>query len=128
MTNFAQTMHDWQRMCKDFAKNYHEDCCRICPIQNCGAIWEMDDATDWEKIEKIINTWAAEHPEPIYPSWREYLKKMGLIDERHIQFQEYSPNNVYYKTEKNAAILNEKAGCPIPAKIATTLGLEPRYE
>ena len=129
MTNFAQTMHDWQRMCKYFDEHYHENCCHICPIQNCGAIWEMDDTTNWKEIEEIISVWAAEHPpEPKYPGWREYLKKMDLIDERDIQFQEYNPNNIYYKTEKNAAILNEKADQPIPAKIADVLGLEPRYE
>lgn len=128
ITSFAQIMHDWQRMCKYFDEHYHEDCCHICPIQNCGAIWEMEDTTDWGEIEEIVNTWSAEHPEPKYPSWREYLKKIGLIDEQHIQFQEYSPNNVYYKTEKNAAILNEKANQPIPAKIADVLGLEPHYE
>lgn len=125
MTNFAQTMHDWQRMCKYFDEHYREDCCRICPIQNCGAIWEMEDTTNWGEIEEIISTWAAEHKEPIYPTWREYLKKMSLIDERDIQFQECSPNNVYYKIDKNAAILNEKANQSIPAKIAAALGLEP---
>ena len=123
MTNFAQTMHDWQRMCKYFDEHYHEDCCHICPIQNCGAIWEMDDTTNWKEIEEIINVWAAEHKEPIYPSWREYLKKMGLT----------TPKNVYFADENGAGIkpedgLTEKANQPIPAEIATALGLEPRYE
>lgn len=122
MTNFAQTMHDWQRMCKYFDEHYHEDCCHICPIQNCGAIWEMEDTTDWGEIEEIINTWAAEHKEPIYPSWREYLKKMGLTTSK----------NVYFSDENGAGIkhedgLTEKANQPIPAKIATALGLEPKY-
>lgn len=123
MMNFAQTMHNWQRMCKYFSEHYNEDCCRICPIQNCGAIWEMEDTTDWEEIEKIINTWAVEHPEPIYPSWREYLKKMGLT----------TPKSVYFSDENGAGVkledgLTEKADKPIPVVIAAALGLEPRYE
>ena len=123
MTNFAQTMHDWQRMCNYFDEHYHEDCCHICPIQNCGAIWEMEDTTNWGEIEEIISTWAKEHKEPIFPSWREYLKKMGLI----------TPKSVYFSDENGAGVkledgLTEKANQPIPAEIATALGLEPRYE
>jgi len=120
MTNFAQTMHDWQRMCKYFDEHYHEDCCHICPIQSCDAIWMMDDTTDWGKIEKEINIWAAEHPEPKYPTWREYLKKMGLT----------TPKSVYFSDENGAGVrledgLAEKANQPIPAEIAAAIGLEP---
>jgi len=123
MTNFAQIMRDWQRMCKYYDEHYQEDCCHICPIHNCDAIWAMDEATDWGKIEEVVNTWAAEHPEPKYPTWREYLKKMGLT----------TPKSVYFIDEYSAGArledrLNEKADQPIPAEIATALGLEPRYE
>lgn len=124
ITSFAQIMHDWQRMCKYFDEHYSEDCCHICPIQNCGAIWEMDDATDWGEIEKIVNTWAAKYPEPIYPTWCEYLKEKGLI----------APKNIYFSDENGVEIkkledgLTEKANQPIPAVIAAALRLEPRYE
>ena len=123
ITNFAQIMHNWQRMCEYFDEHYHEDCCHICPIHNCDAIWAMEKTTNWEEIEESINTWAAEHKEPIYPSWREYLKEKGLI----------TSTNVYFlmKNETGARIddiLNENADCPIPAEIATALGLEPKYE
>lgn len=117
MTNFTQTMHDWQRMCKYFDEHYHEDCCHICPIQNCGAIWEMANITNWEEFEEIISTWAAEHPEPKYPTWREYLTKNGLINE--VKLWNYN------EQETTKYLLNEKADCPIPAKIAAALGLEP---
>ena len=123
MTNFAQTMHDWQRMCKYFDELYKEDSCHFCPIKRCGSIWEMSDITNWEEFEEIINTWAAEHPEPKYPTWREYLKKMGLI----------TSTNVYFSNENGAGMklenrLTEKANKPIPAEIAAALRLEPRYE
>lgn len=123
MTNFAQTMHNWQRMCKYFDEHYHEDCCHICPIHNCDAIWAMDEATDWGKIEEIVNTWAAEHPEPKYPTWREYLKKIGLT----------TPKSVYFSDENGAGVkledgLTEKANQPIPTEIAAALELEPHYE
>lgn len=56
MTNFAQTMRNWQRMCKYLDEHYEDESCRICLIHNCDAIWEMDEATDWGKIEEIVNT------------------------------------------------------------------------
>jgi len=126
MTNFAQTMHDWQRMCKYFDEHYHEDCCNICPIQSCGAIWDMDDTTNWEEIEEIISTWAAEHPEPKYPTWREYLKKIGVVIERNISYPENSPEGLYIVGKNHALILNEKADQPISAEIAVALGLKPK--
>jgi hypothetical protein len=86
----------------------------------------MDYIKDWEDFASKIEDWAEKHKEPVYPTWREYLMKMGLIDEQHIQFPEYSPNGVCYKIEKNAAILNEKANKPISAEIAAALGLEPK--
>ena len=123
MINFTQTMHNWQRMCKYFDEHYQEDCCHVCPIHNCDAIWAMDETTDWGKIEESINAWAAEHPEPKYPTWREYLKEMGLT----------TSTNVYFSSENGAGIrindtLNENADCPIPAEIAVALKLEPKYE
>lgn len=120
MTNFAQTMHDWQRMCKYFDEHYHEDCCHICPIKSCGAIWEMANITNWEEFEEIINTWAAEHPEPKYPTWREYLTKIGLIKETKLWN--------YKRQETTEYMLNENADRPIPAVIAAALGLEPCHE
>ena len=123
MTNFAQTMRNWQRMCKYFDEHYEDECCRICLIHNCDAIWEMDEATDWGKIEEIVNTWAAEHPEPKYPTWHEYLKKMGLITSMKVYFSDENGAGV-----KLEAGLTKKANQPIPAEIAAALGLEPCNE
>ena len=105
ITNFTQTMHDWQRMCKYFDEHYHEDCCHICPIQNCGAIWEMENTTNWKEIEEIISTWAAEHKEPIYPTWREYLKKIGVVIERNIEYFENGPKELCIVRKNNVPIL-----------------------
>ena len=123
MTNFAKIMHDWQRMCKYYDKLYEEKCCDYCPIEGCGAIWEMEDKTNWEDWEKKIIEFSREHPEPKYPTWREHLRKMGLL----------TSVNTYFIEENGAGLriddaLNEKADCPIPPEIATALGLEPHYD
>jgi hypothetical protein len=87
----------------------------------------MEKTTNWEEIEEKISTWTAEHPEPKYPTWREYLKKIGVVIERNIKYFENGPEGLYIVGKDNAPILNENADCPIPAKIATALGLEPKY-
>lgn len=123
MTNFTQTMRDWQRMCKYFERHYNYACCEHCPLESCGAVWEMDDTINWEDFEKKISTWTAEHPEPIYSSWREYLKEKGLITSTKVYFSdEYGAG---FKLED---CLNENADRPISTEIATALGLEPHYE
>ena len=117
MTDFAQTMHNWKRMCEYFEKQYEQDCCDYCPLTGCGAIWEMDKE-NWEDFEKKINTWAAENPEPKYPTWREFIKEMGLTNERKVA----GCNGVTtYDT------LNEKADEPIYPEMAEKLGLKPCY-
>ena len=35
-----------------------------------------------KKAEEIIMTWAAEHPEPVYPSIAKYLERFGIIIRR----------------------------------------------
>lgn len=101
MAEFVQMMKDWRRMC---AKN-HTDCMRLCPIcanPTCGELAEATDE-DIRSAEVKIMAWAAEHPEPVYPTWAEYLI--------HV-----------YQDVSYARILGET----IPADIAQKLGIEPK--
>ena len=103
MSDFVQTMMDWRRMCKAYTTD-DDSCCSGCPVADfrepgCGAIFEMEDCTDWERYDGAIREWAAEHPEPVYPSWQEWFDTF----ERGIDVDE-----------------------PIPADIAQKLGLKPK--
>jgi hypothetical protein len=109
MSDFVQTMKDWRRMCKAFTTD-DDSCCCGCPVvdlheHGCGAIFEMEDGTDWERYEGQIREWAAEHPEPMYETWGQYFRR-------------------YYGLEycKGHEILLEN----IPADIAQKLGIEPK--
>ena len=114
MADFVQTMKDWRRMCKTFTTDDDESCCEGCPIMaleidehGCDAIFsEWADKADWEKVEDVIETWAAEHPEPVYPAWRDWLRS------------QYPMSGPYTMTD----ILES----PIPADIAEKLGIEPK--
>lgn len=111
MAEFVQTMKDWRRMCKAYSTD-DESCCSGCPVvdfreHGCGAIFEMEDSTVWQRYADTIMAWAAEHP-VVYPTWLEWLAETvpGL-----------DADSIYGAFE----VLNKT---PIPADIAQKLGLE----
>jgi hypothetical protein len=73
---------------------------------------------DWEKGEAIIMAWAAENPEPLYPTWGEWLERQGVVTLYYsLRYEEdgtsyYTPMDTIRK--------------PIPAYIAQKLGIEPK--
>ena len=82
--NFVQTMKDWRRMCKAYTTD-DESCCEGCPVvdyheHGCGAVFEMEDDTDWQRYEETIAAWAEEHPEPEFPTWYDYLCNIGVLN------------------------------------------------
>ena len=88
MAEFSKVVKDWRRMC-DFvsAKNYDMHCsCIGCPVyelseecNGCDAIFtKWAETLDWGKFEKIVEQWAEEHPEPVYPTWLEWLEQVKV--------------------------------------------------
>ena len=111
IVDFVQIMKDWRRMCKAYSTDDYS-CCDGCPVvdfreNGCGAIFEMEDSTDWQKYADAIAAWAAENPEPVYPTWIEVMKMYGVVGETGYTYLESA-----YK--------------PIPADIAQKLGLQPK--
>ena len=108
MADFDETMRNWWRMCDKYSGDYATgDGCGRCPLINlysCGSVYHMPGNTDWKKAGAAIEKWAAENPEPVYPTWGAYL-------------HEKYPNEV---------MLEEVFAKSIPADIAQKLGLEPK--
>ena len=102
MADFAQTMKNWRRMCQHMEKMAGDRSCDICPLGGCNAIYEDDGNTDYAEIEEKVATWAAEHKEPVYPTWGTWLSEKYDYDLREIMYT------------------------PIPADIAQKLGIEPK--
>lgn len=115
MADFVQTMKDWRRMCDAYTTDDAARCCQGCPMsgRGCGAIYENGNA-DPEVIEREVNQWAAEHPEPVYPTWGEWLESFGVVEVTKAKDRIIT---VMMKPE----LLN-----PIPADIAQKLGIEPK--
>ena len=70
MAEFAEIAKQARRMCKYYQK---DKSCARCPlsIAHMCRMMARIDAHDAIEIERIVTAWAAEHPVPVYPSWRE---------------------------------------------------------
>lgn len=107
--DFVQTMKDWRRMCdtiqSENQKTSSNGWCKGCPVQGvCVIDTEIKDTTEkgFAMIGERIQSWAAEHPEPVYPTWREYIEDYTGI------------------------LMIDVIDDPIPADIAEKLGLQPK--
>lgn len=123
VSEFVKTMRDWRRMCEAYE-------CPHCPLmlsRVCGRT--PADMTDEDicKGEAAIMEWAAEHTEPVYPMWVEWLEEMGLT--RRSVTAARAANTVEPDSMQGIPFimtLSLKAYRPIPADIAEKLGLKPK--
>ena len=121
MTDFVQTMKDWRRMCMAMEKLRPDDSCCGCRLEGygCPAIYEEDSShVDYADVEKNVTAWAAEHPEPRYPTFGEWLEKQGIVKLVNSDRYEEDGRKVY--------MLLESVENQIPADIAEKLGIEPK--
>ena len=106
MAEFSELVRIKKRICA----KYKKDNCVGCPISDdlCGII-SISGYSDLEfkRLEDVIAQWAAENPEPVYPSWGEWLTEM------------YYPG---WQDEYWMSIAEQ----PIPNDIAQKLGIEPK--
>lgn len=123
MAEFQEVMRQAKRMCKA-----HDEC-------NDCTLKEMADAAglycpihtmcnlDFVKFETAVMNWAASHPEPKYPSWREAWKQLFPDRQRTpcpgCCGKKYAPE--WCGQEECGECKNR----PIPADIADKLGIKP---
>ena len=104
MRKNERVMCQWKPMCIRIDVN-HDPKCEKCPL----------DETEVKTIERIVMKWAEENPEPVYPTWAEWLMEHGLL---------YASNSAYMK---RWYVINQSGiEKPIPADIAEKLGIEPK--
>ncbi len=115
MAEFAKVAHEWVRMCNAFSDKAE---CKKCPMVTnpmCGCMSDGNGASEKEiaKAEADIMSWAAEHPEPVYPTWYAWLANMCVVP------IELPPDQAIMVTD--IGLLKK-----IPAYIAEKLGIEPK--
>ena len=100
MAEFKEVIKQWVRL--------GTESCGYCPVSDlCSRHMEIgneclcyDIETKADNMETMVMAWAAEHPEPVYPTLIEYLRGLGLEHHRMCD--------------------------PIPADVARKLGLKPK--
>lgn len=76
------------------------------------------------QLEKEVMQWAAEHPEPVYPTWAEWLLTVGGGVEKTFETGGYSGNTWVEDYETVVVALDSR----IPADTAHMLGVKPKEE
>lgn len=116
MAEFQEVARQKHRMCMMYDKHG----CEGCPLNNgdCGVLnMRFTDADTVTRVENAVMCWAAEHPEPVYPTWKEWLEEQRVV----VHFDSVSEKGTKVKWE-----LTNKSNCRIPADIAENLGIEPK--
>lgn len=69
--------------------------CEGCPLEKnkvCNDLPNGIAMKDVADVERVVTAWAAEHPEPVYPTWGEWLEAQGVFKKR--QLSEYASDRV----------------------------------
>ena len=114
MAEFQEVMREWVRS----RKAINENKLSRCPL-------EMFSDDHIANIEKEVMAWAAENPEPEYPTWEEWLQSVGVMESserllRRIQGQLLIDGIPIH------AVPTSKVLQPMDADIAQKLGIEPK--
>ena len=132
MAEFVEVMNQAKRICAA-----HGGMCisHNCPLDNgesCRLAADQSDVdysdVDYSEVERIIMAWAAEHPVPRYPTWREwYTTTFPNVNKGRC----YVCPELFGDGDRNACRNNHCGECidrPIPADIAEKLGIMPIKE
>lgn len=80
MAEFQEVIQQKKRMCNSVL------CCKCDIYRLCGE--DLSKCPQFisnnpKKAEEVIMRWAEEHPEPVYPSWYDYLHNIGVLYNKH---------------------------------------------
>ena len=122
MAKFTEVMRQAKRMCEAFRDGH----CSKCPIGDanvleCGIT--VTSEMDCEEVERRVMQWAAEHPEPVYPTWCEWQNSMFPDADGHISPCEFGSMDRFKCDGKTCTECMEQQ---IPADIAEKLGIKPK--
>ena len=118
MAEFQEVVRNLRRMC-----DFYDDECRTddCPLYLNNMCYAKAMATVCpsvsKQLEEMVMAWAAEHPEPVYPKWSEWLVDIGVF-----------PKMMSTNPSKALDTIAKAVSQPIPVEIAKKLGLNPKED
>lgn len=127
MAEFAEVMRQAHRMC-DVCKC--DDCPMADHVDMCGLIHSKYRKEGiLLEFERIVMQWAKEHPEPQYPTWREWQNENFPDAPVGLTPCCFMPGERHEKIMGEECVFLSCADCvntPIPADIAKKLGIRPK--
>lgn len=115
MAEFVDVIRQFHRMCEANVG------CVICPLRGKDGESEMCSISAFvnnpERIEGEVMSWAAEHPEPVYPTWGDWFAERGDLIKLW--------RNIKVCSAHGAGVIGFLY-TTIPADIAQKLGIEPK--
>ena len=122
MAEFQVVQKELERMCNTYhavsGKCGTDECPLYCEDLCYAQTMIHVHGDDACKLEKVVMSWAAENPEPVYPTFAEWLHNIGVT----ISDQPFpAPNISVYVFQAGTKMFE-----PIPADIAQKLGIEPK--
>lgn len=128
MAEFTEVMRQYNRLCAEYRSGRHEKYCNECPVssvlngKNATCTEVMRSDPEW--FEKTVMDWAAEHPEPVYPTWREWQNSMFPDAHKFVKPCEFGRRDRFNCVDNITCV--ECMEQQIPADIAEKLGIKPK--
>jgi hypothetical protein len=132
VAEYNEVIKQFKRMCWYFSRDKMQKSCPMCTsYPNCNIGQCRKIAFEKPDFAATVMRWAAEHPEPIYPTWGEWLESEGICFSRLTDYERVHgfkiPKVFEYQIDgKTAFICGDRVNSPIPPDIAQKLGLQPK--
>ena len=122
MAEYSVVIREAKRMCWHYTQGGNHDKCPMypaCNVSQCRKI-AFERPADFEAR---VMQWAAEHPEPVYPTWGEWLLSVGAAKKipTGIPYQ-LADGHIVEPSWEIVVLTGER----IPNDTAEKLGIEPK--
>ena len=125
MAEYKEVIKQFKRMCWKYQRELKCDDCPMYPSCNIGQCRKIAFERPAE-FERRVMAWAAENPEPKYPTWQEYLEQNHIVEVDHMPRATSTTSNS--TTYIQRVMTMARFYMPIPADIAEKLGIEPKED
>lgn len=124
MAEYNDVIKQFKRMCRyTNHSGLPNECPLYCKGHGCNISHCRLLAFEDKKFQNVVMSWAADHPEPVYPTWGDYLLSIGVVKIIPDGIPAELPNGDIVEPPKSFYVdLNAN----IRSDIAQKLGLQPK--